>query len=142
MPCSSRTWAIGGTSDDSLSLDLPGDEVGLVNPLQPEIHLVVRMHGSPILGMVAEQIRTYNGGSCIDFTLDDNPDDGYVDLEFAMHAPPQYGGTWARRSLYARGASTGSTRHHATATSRAQTERGLAMVVPDSYARADSSHLI
>jgi hypothetical protein len=142
MPCSSRAWAKGGTSDASLSLDLPGDEVGLVNPFQAEILLVVRMHGPPIPGMVAEQIRTYNGGSCIGLTFDNNPDDGYVDLEFARHAPPRYGGTSARGSLCVRGASTGSTGHHATATSRSQTEGALAMVVPDGYARADSSHLI
>jgi hypothetical protein len=74
-------------------LDLPSDEVVLVNPLQAEIHLVVRMHEPPILRQVAEQISTYNGASCTDFTFVGNPDDGCVDLQFARHAPPQYGGT-------------------------------------------------
>jgi hypothetical protein len=78
------------TSGDSFPIDFPGDVVGLINPLGAVIHLVVRTHGSPIPGQVKEQISTYNGGGCTDFSppnFDDNPNDACRDYQFAVHEP-------------------------------------------------------
>ncbi len=57
---------VGDTSGDSFPPLLPGDSVGLVDVMKAEIHLAVRTHGTPIAGMVAEQISTFNGGGCSD----------------------------------------------------------------------------
>lgn len=76
--------AVGDTSGDSFPVEFPGDLVGLIAPLEAEIHLVVRSHGPPLPGQVAEQISTFNGGGCHD---PGDPTDACEDQQFAVHLP-------------------------------------------------------
>ncbi len=67
--------SVGDTSE--MILGFPG---GLINPEGAEIHLVVRSHGEPIPGEVADQIHTVGGG------CDTNV---CVDNQFTIHLAPQ-----------------------------------------------------
>jgi hypothetical protein len=61
---------------------------GLLNPMDAEVHFIVRSHGPPIPGMVDEQISTAGGG-CEMFITPDIPDERgeCSDVAFAIHLP-------------------------------------------------------
>jgi hypothetical protein len=69
--------AEGDTSDVG-PFGLPGDDMGLIDSTQAEIHLVVRTHGPPIPGRVKEQISTFEGGCDVN---------ACEDQQFAVHQP-------------------------------------------------------
>jgi hypothetical protein len=79
--------AVGDISGDTFPLELPGDGVGLINPMGAQVIIVVRSHGPKIPGLVDGQISMFNGVGCADLPPVDNPD-ACEDQQFAVFPSP------------------------------------------------------
>ena len=68
---------------------LGAEPIGLLDPFEAEIHLVVRSHGPMIRGQVREQITTFEGG-CTQFldppAVPQAPGE-CADIQFSIHQP-------------------------------------------------------
>ena len=73
------------------NLDLgAGQPIGLLDPINAEIHLVLRSHGPVIEGLQEEMLTTYEGGCTtnLDFGVMPQSQGECADLQFAVYVPP------------------------------------------------------
>lgn len=66
-----------------------GDTVGLLDPIEAEVHLVVRSHGPVIAGMLDAQTNSFEGGctNYMDAGSVPRAEGDCADVQFAIHLP-------------------------------------------------------
>lgn len=78
----------GETTPSGPVFDLPGDDVGLVDAIVAEVHVIIRSHGPAVAEQLNEQITSFDGGCDLDVAPDiPNKKGECADVQFAVHTP-------------------------------------------------------